>query len=58
MVDYVMSTHQKLTIISSDINSLDIWHVVGLMHQLQLLQQMTSILEGRGEEKITDTSWW
>jgi len=24
MVDYVMSTHQKLTIISSDINSLDI----------------------------------
>jgi len=27
------------------------------MHQLQLLQQMTSILEGRGEEKITDTSW-
>jgi hypothetical protein len=41
----------------------DIWYVAGLLQQLQLLQQMTSTLEGgRGgedeEEEVADRNWY
>jgi len=41
----------------------NIWYVAGLLHQLQLLQQMTSTLEGgRGEEgeeeEVADRNWY
>jgi hypothetical protein len=49
------------------VNSVNIWYVAGLLHQLQLLQQMTSTLEGgRGggggggeeEEEVEDRNWY
>jgi len=45
------------------VNSVNIWYVAGLLHQLQLLQQMTSTLEGgRGEEgeeeEVADRNWY
>jgi hypothetical protein len=32
-------------------------YVAGLMHQLQLLQQITSTLEAGGKVKISDKNW-
>jgi hypothetical protein len=49
------------------VNSVNIWYFAGLLHQLQLLQQMTSTLEGgRGggeeeeeeEEEVEDKNWY